>query len=87
MATCIIPEGYPGVPSDYEGFVSLFLRAEELGIANVNGADESSIQLLDMFCLLLENPLFCYLDEVAAIYGWDPNSIAAQSMGSFLYYA
>lgn len=77
MAACTIPEGYPGVPIDYEGIVALFLRAEELGISNVQGTDESSIPLFEMFCLLLEDPVICLANDAAQLYGFDFSTIAA----------
>ena len=86
LASCVIPEVYPGVPTDYKGLVSLFLRAEELGIYNVNGADDSSMPVGDMFCLVLENPLICFANEVVKWSGF-ATSAGAQSMGSFFYYA
>ena len=86
MASCYIPEPYPYIPVDYEGLVALFLKIEELGIFNVNGADASSKNLFDMFCIVLEIPLLCLSIDAAYFFGYDRN-LGAQSIGSFLYYA
>ena len=77
MATCTIPETYPGVPIDYEGLVALFLRAEELGISNVQGNDASSIPLFEMLCLFTEDPIFCLANDALQLSGYDISSIAA----------
>ena len=57
MASCTIPEPYPGIPFDYENVVRLFLKADSLGIYNVHGGDESSVTILRLFCIMLDNYL------------------------------
>ena len=59
MASCTLPEAYPGVPLDYDNVVKIFLKAEQLGIYNVHGGDESSRTIFRWLCLTLEDGLFC----------------------------
>ena len=74
MASCTFPEPYavkPLLPIEYEPLTALFLKAEELGIYNVFGDDESSDTLFGLFCKILENPIVCLGNWGAELVGFD----------------
>lgn len=71
LSSCTVPIGYPNLPADFNGLAALFVKAEELGLYNVNGSDESSVGIIGLFCVMLEDPLFCLADEYYVQYAID----------------
>ena len=80
LSSCTVPEGYPYMPTDFNNLTRILLRAEQLGIYNLYGGDESSSDLFTLFCKLTNENFWCLSADVGE---WLEFTVQAQSLVAF----